>query len=162
MTGGHDGNRVKRVVARAGEVQVEVDIGQVDQLVVSELMAPGWQVSVDGKPREAERIEGLYRGVAVEPGDSVVRWHYRPPGLYWGIVLSGMALLVLAGVGHVRFWHPRWLDALDLDLDLDWVDLDPDLDLDLDLELDLDLDLELYLELGLDLDLDLDWDLFLV
>lgn len=115
LTSGHDGNRVKRIVARAGEVQVEVDIGKVDQLVVSELMAPGWQVSVDGKPREAERIEGLYRGVAVEPGDSVVRWHYRPPGLYWGIVLSGMALLVLAGIGHVRFWHPRWLDVLDLE-----------------------------------------------
>ena len=115
LVGGHPGNLVKQIVARADEISVEVEITQDDRLVVSELMSPGWQVHVDGKPREAERIEGLFRGVTLKAGDTSVRWHYQPPGLYWGLAFSGIALLVLAGVGHVRFWHPRWLGALDLE-----------------------------------------------
>lgn len=58
-------------------------------------MADGWQVEVDGEPREVELVDGMYRGVRLQPGDSSVRWHYRPPGLYWGLLISLVSLVAL-------------------------------------------------------------------
>ena len=101
---------------RANRVTIDVEVREAGRLVLTDLMAPGWQVTVDGKPRQADRVDGLFRGVNVKPGERRVEWTYTPPGLYVGSAVSLLALLLLAVVGHVRFRHPRALNFLDSEI----------------------------------------------
>jgi len=110
-----DVNTVDGFSGSGSEVTIDVTTRVAARLVLTELMAAGWQVEVDGEPREVELVEGMYRGVRLQPGDSRVRWHYRAPGLYWGLFISGAALLLLATVGLLRYRKPGWLAGLDLD-----------------------------------------------
>jgi uncharacterized membrane protein YfhO len=76
-------------------------------------MYPGWNVRVNGKPADASTFESMYRGVEVPPGTNTIVWTYRPHSVHWGALASIVTLLLLAGVAHVRFWHPqrlRWFD----------------------------------------------------
>ena len=110
-----EGNTIERLAGGPGEKTIDVTTHVGARLVLTELMAPGWRVEVDGKPREAERGDGLYRVVTLRPGDSRVRWYYQPPGLYWGLVISGLSLLLMTGLGYLRFRYPGWLACLDMD-----------------------------------------------
>ena len=112
---GGDGNTVEGFEGSGSEVTIDVTTRVVGRLVLTELMAEGWRVEVDGESREVELVEGMYRGVRLQPGDSRVRWHYRAPGLYWGLFISGVSLLVLATVGLLRYRRPGWLACLDLE-----------------------------------------------
>jgi len=110
-----DGNTIDRLDGGPGEKTIDVTTRVGGRLVLTELMAPGWRVEVDGRIREAERDGGLYRAVTLRPGDSRVRWYYQPPGLYWGLLISGLSLLLMAGLGCLRLWFPGWLAYLDMD-----------------------------------------------
>jgi len=110
-----EGNTVDEFSETGSEVTIDVTTRVAGRLVLTELMAEGWQVEVDGEPREVELVEGMFRGVRLQPGESRVRWCYRPPGLYWGLFISGIALLVLATVGLIRHRRPGWLAGLELD-----------------------------------------------
>ena len=112
---GGDGNTVEGFEGSASEVTIDVTTRVAGRLVLTELMAAGWRVEVDGESREVELVEGMYRGVRLQPGDSRVSWHYRAPGLYWGLFISGVSLLVLATVGLLRYRRPGWLACLDLE-----------------------------------------------
>lgn len=65
-------------------------------LVVSEAWFPGWRVTVDGHTAPVLRVDGLVLGVAVAPGQHVVRFHYQPPGLGAGLLISGVTVFGLA------------------------------------------------------------------
>ena len=112
---GAENNSVNAFSGGGSDLTIDVTTRVAGRLVVTELMAEGWRVEVDGESRAAELVDGMYRGVSLRPGESRVRWYYRPPGLYWGLVVSGLALLVLATVGHVRYRTPRWLAGLAMD-----------------------------------------------
>jgi hypothetical protein len=92
---GGEENSVDGFVGTGSEITIDVTTRVAASLVVTELMADGWQVEVDGEPREVELVDGMYRGVRLQPGDSSVRWHYRPPGLYWGLLISLVSLVAL-------------------------------------------------------------------
>tara|TARA_B100000029_G_scaffold345460_1_gene337855 strand:- start:1777 stop:4062 length:2286 start_codon:yes stop_codon:yes gene_type:complete len=111
---GGEGNSIAGYSATGSEVMVDVTTRVAGRLVLTELMAEGWQVEVDGSPRKVELVEGMYRGVRLEPGESRVRWHYQPPGLYWGFLISSVALLVLATAGLIQYRKPGWLAGLEL------------------------------------------------
>jgi len=83
------------------------------RLIFTDLMYPGWTVSLDGKPAEARTFEGMFRAVDVPAGRHTVIWSYRPRAVYWGLIGSGITFLLLAAVAHVRYWHPRRLNFLD-------------------------------------------------
>lgn len=83
------------------------------QLVVTELLFPGWKVDVDGEPATPLRVEGMFRGVELSPGEHTVVWKYRPASFGRGIGLSLGMLCLLAVIAHVRFWHPGRLNWLE-------------------------------------------------
>ena len=58
----------------------------------------GWSATVDGKPAPVLRADGVFRGVVVPPGRSVVRFSYRNPDEMRGRAVGGTALVVLAGL----------------------------------------------------------------
>lgn len=96
---------------RANRVVIDITARQADQLILTDLMYPGWQVTVDGQPAEASTVEGMYRGVNISPGAHEVVWSYAPASVAYGIALSLATLLGLATIAHIRYWHPAWFQT---------------------------------------------------
>ncbi len=77
-------------------------------------MSPGWKVTIDGRPAKATKQEELFRGVEIPAGEHRIVWSYEPVSFKIGIWISAFTLLFLAGVAHIRFWHPgklTWFDS---------------------------------------------------
>jgi hypothetical protein len=66
-------------------------------LVLSEIKYPGWNVLVDNMPSEILIVDGLFRAVRIEDGKHEVRFVFQPPLLYLGIILQGIAILIVLG-----------------------------------------------------------------
>ena len=74
-------------------------------LLLADMMAPGWQVQVDGKDAQLLAADLVLRAVALPAGPHTVRFHYGDPAVRAGLTLSagGMILLVLLLVPLGRF-----------------------------------------------------------
>ncbi len=72
-------------------------------VVLTQLAADGWRVTVDGAPARALVADGLFRGVEVTPGRHVIRWSYRPLSLRIGAAVTALTLIALA----VASWRRR-------------------------------------------------------
>ena len=70
-------------------------------LVLSEVWYPGWRVAVDGVPQPAYRVDGIVRGVYLDPGTHRVEWEYRPASLRWGMAITLVGLLGLLALQRV-------------------------------------------------------------
>jgi len=91
---------------RANEVIIEAETPTEDTLILTDLYYPGWKVYVDGKPAEAELIDGIYRGVKIPVGKHEVIWAYQSGWFLIGAIISCVTLLILLLIAHFRFWHP--------------------------------------------------------
>jgi len=91
---------------RANEVVIEAETPEEDTLIMTDLLYPGWSVYVDGKPAEAEMIDGMYRGVKLSAGKHEVIWAYQSGWFLIGGIISCVTLLVILTIAHFRFWHP--------------------------------------------------------
>lgn len=67
-------------------------------LVVNDRHYPGWSALVNGVEAPVMRAGGIFRAVAVPPGDSRVEFKFRPSRLLPGAVVSVLGLLALAGL----------------------------------------------------------------
>jgi len=56
---------------------------------------PGWEVTVDGQPRDLLRVNSLFRGVRLEAGEHEVVFRYRPTSWRYGWWLATGGLLLL-------------------------------------------------------------------
>jgi hypothetical protein len=79
---------------------VEAETTHPALLVLSEIWYPGWHATIDGVEQAIYRVDGIVRGVYLEPGRHVVTWHYRPSSLRWGALLSLLALVGLLVQRH--------------------------------------------------------------
>ncbi|MCY2967147.1 MAG: YfhO family protein [Planctomycetota bacterium] len=91
------------------QVEIEVESASGGTVVMTDLAYPGWEVTVDGQPVAGIVVERVFRGVEVSDGKHRLVWTYVPRAIYWGGVVSGLALLALLTIGHVRYWHPNLL-----------------------------------------------------
>jgi hypothetical protein len=78
-------------------IVIEAQAGQPSLLVLSEIWYPGWQVTVDGTPQPYYRVNGIVRGVYLDPGAHTIHWRYRPASLRRGAVLTLVGLIGLLG-----------------------------------------------------------------
>jgi len=83
-----------------GRLEVRTAASDAAVLVFSEAYFPGWQATVDGRPAAVLRADGALLAVAVPAGAHQVEFVYSPPLLWWGAVIS---LLALAGSVVVLF-----------------------------------------------------------
>ncbi len=67
---------------------IRVRVQGPGRLVLSEMVYPGWQVSVDGRAGEIEAVDGLLRSVVVSGGEHEVVFRFVPMSLYLGAFLS--------------------------------------------------------------------------
>lgn len=54
----------------------------------------GWSATVNGKPVEIEKVNVGFMAVAVDAGDSEIRFTYKTPGLALGALVSASALVI--------------------------------------------------------------------
>jgi hypothetical protein len=62
-------------------------------LVLSEIDYPGWQAYVDGKGVDTYRVNGILRGVFIEPGEHEVTFRYLPKSVRVGLILAMLTLI---------------------------------------------------------------------
>ena len=106
-----DAEDERRLGSGSRRVVVERHGQGAQSLILTELAYPGWTVSRDGIPVEATQ-QGLFRAVdCPEEGGKFV-WTYRPTSFLYGAVISSVTLFMLAAIGHLKFWHPRFVDRL--------------------------------------------------
>lgn len=79
------------------DVYVGVATRSAGVLVLSDVVYPGWRVSVDGRDRRLLRVDGGLKGVAVGPGDRVVHFTFRPASVRAGATLSLLGGVVFVG-----------------------------------------------------------------
>ena len=92
-------------------IVVEAQVAAPALLVSSEVWYPGWQVTVDGTPRPYYRVDGVVRGVYLDPGAHVVEWQYRPASLRWGATITLATLLGLAAFAWARRSRPHGIGS---------------------------------------------------
>lgn len=79
------------------ENQVVVEAGAGTDggyLVLLDSYSDDWRVTVDGRPADMVRANGLFRAVRLVAGRHVVEFVYRPRAFLWGAVASAAALVV--------------------------------------------------------------------
>ena len=84
-------------------VRFEVDMNQEATVILSELMFPGWLVTIDGKAAVAESEDGFERRVRVPAGKHDIHWQFRPRSFQLGTLLSGLTpvfIIVMAIVAR--------------------------------------------------------------
>ena len=80
-------------------VVVEAALRQDGVLVLRDTFDHSWSATVDGRPAEVARANGLYRAVALPAGRHVVTFTYRPRDFLAGLIISmstSVALIVTA------------------------------------------------------------------
>jgi hypothetical protein len=93
------------VVDSMNEVVLKTDSPVPALLLLSDMMAPGWQVQVDGRDEVLLPADLVLRAVALEAGQHTVRFHYRDRSVRAGLSLSlsGLVLAVLLLIPLGRF-----------------------------------------------------------
>ncbi len=93
------------VVDSMNEVVLETESPVPALLLLSDMMAPGWRVQVDGADRILLEADLVLRAVALEAGRHTVRFHYRDASVQAGLTLSvsGVILLALLLIPMGRF-----------------------------------------------------------
>jgi hypothetical protein len=92
------GSTARVVEYQANGLVVETNASRASVLVVSEMVYPGWEASVDGQAARIHATNYLLRGVAVPAGAHRVEMRYRAPAARAGAVISACALLLLCGL----------------------------------------------------------------
>lgn len=71
-------------------------------VVLRQQTAPGWRVTVDGKPAPSLVIDGIFRGVNVAKGHHEIVWKYRPPSLFIGAAMTILTLCTMQIAAFVK------------------------------------------------------------
>jgi Bacterial membrane protein YfhO len=91
---------VRHLALACDRVRADVTLAGTGYLVLLDAYDPAWRALVDGAPAEILRANVGFRAVALEPGDHVVEFVYRPPAVPRGLAISGLTLL--AGIVALR------------------------------------------------------------
>jgi Bacterial membrane protein YfhO len=89
-----------------------VRAGSPGWLVMADMYAPGWHVTVDGRDAKLVRADYTLRAVAIPAGRSRVVVRYRPPGFTLGVLVSGLTSALLVALAVSACWRGRrWSSA---------------------------------------------------
>jgi len=79
--------------------------------VMSENFHPYWKAKIDGRSEKIFRVNYLWQGVVITPGDHLVEFEFFEPIIYYSHVVSMSALylylVLMAWTLGIRFWKSR-------------------------------------------------------
>lgn len=75
----------------------EIDLSRENLVFFSAPWDAGWSATVNGEPVQIEKANAGFMAVRVPEGKAVIRFEYRTPGLTAGLLITGGAVLMLAG-----------------------------------------------------------------
>ncbi|KJL41733.1 putative membrane protein YqjE [Microbacterium terrae] len=108
---GDGGDAELEVTADTGDaIDVTVDAETGGHLVVADWMHRGWRVTVDGEPAEIVEADHAMSAVYVPAGTHEVAFTYTGVGVVAGAAVSGLSLVVVAGVVIVTGLRRRRAD----------------------------------------------------
>lgn len=84
---------------QATRIVVEVTTREPAFLVLSDVHYPGWQARIDEEPQPIIETYTLLRGVAIQPGEHVVTFEFKPASQTRGGALSLASIALLMAVG---------------------------------------------------------------
>ena len=104
-------------VMRLGTEEVRISVSEAVQspgiAVLLDSHHPDWRAYVHGTPRPLLRINGVFRGVLLQPGETRVTFRYEPSWVPWLQAIAGiLAVLLSLLLLPVGWW--RWLRVTDL------------------------------------------------
>lgn len=76
-------------------------------LVLTDAYYPGWRATVDGADATIYPANYAFRGVLLPPGQHVVEFTYQPMSFAAGLAVTGISLLLLAGLLVYGRTRPR-------------------------------------------------------
>lgn len=79
---------------RNARVTIQANLSRRGLVLLDDAYAPGWSVTVDGRPARPLETDVVLRGVVVPSGHHTVVWDYAVPGLRTGAALSTLGLLI--------------------------------------------------------------------
>ena len=79
------------------KIEIQTTSSADGLLVLTEAYYPSWQVSIDGKSAEVEKVDGMFRGVKLPAGDHQVTFTFVSQSLQIGQLITGGGLLLLIG-----------------------------------------------------------------
>ena len=78
-------------------IKLSVRMDTPGLLVLADRWDNGWRASLDGHPVPILRTNHALRGIVVPAGTSLVEFRYQPSSLTLGLILAGLAMVVLVG-----------------------------------------------------------------
>lgn len=87
--------------------RILVDSSSRSFLVLNESFFPGWTATVDSAPSPIYRVNGIVRGLPIDPGRHQVEFRYRPTSLRRGGEISIATLAVTTLLLWARSRRPR-------------------------------------------------------
>jgi len=87
------------VIRSAGVNRVVIDVRDLRgaaYLVLADAWYPGWTAVVDGTERPLVRVDTVFRGVLLRPGDAETEFRFEPTGWRWAAVIAVLAWATLA------------------------------------------------------------------
>lgn len=82
-----------------GRVVVQARAARPGLLVLGDQFYPGWRATVDGRPAPILRVNHVWRGVRVAPGEHTVVFTFAPRSLLVGGLLSIVGVGIAAALG---------------------------------------------------------------
>ena len=76
------------------KISLDVSLAKQGLLVLSQVWYSGWEAEVDGQPASIYRVDAALTGLYLEAGEHSVVLSYRPPGMWLGISLALVALVI--------------------------------------------------------------------
>ena len=86
----------------ANRVSGDIDLAKEKVLCLSIPYADGWRLRVDGTPAALLRVNDLYMGVILQPGQHRIELQYTTPYLRAGLALSAVGFAVFAALLLLR------------------------------------------------------------
>jgi hypothetical protein len=84
--------------------ELEVSLESPGLVILADVVYPGWELTIDGRPASIYSVNWLMRGAAVPAGPHRLVYTYAPRSFRIGRVISivGLAVLALAAVGCAK------------------------------------------------------------
>lgn len=89
----------------ANSVKFQVNASDEVLMVTAEMMAPGWNVYIDGKKADILEVNTAFRGCVVPQGEHSVEYRYLPQTFIVGCVLGVISIVAIIAICAVSLWR---------------------------------------------------------